>query len=67
MLKWEYALLVRRRQAATNDLGWEVVFVWYGPDGSMVDVTPYGDTARPKPADPPPRQRMRGGRRTLSG
>jgi hypothetical protein len=45
MLKWEYALLVRRRQAATNDIGWEVVFVWYGPDGSMVDVTPYGDTA----------------------
>ncbi|GAB3952484.1 hypothetical protein [Micromonospora vulcania] len=105
MLKWEYALLVRRRQAATTDLGWEVVFVWYGPDGSMVDVTPYGDTAlahlnragdqgwelvsmsedpsleglselhryhlkRPKAAEPPPRQRMRGvrtGRRTLSG
>ncbi|WP_446217057.1 hypothetical protein [Micromonospora sp. IBHARD004] len=45
MLKWEYALLVRRRQAATTDIGWEVVFIWYGPDGSMVDVTPYGDTA----------------------
>ncbi|MEV5817994.1 hypothetical protein ABUL04_01885 [Micromonospora harpali] len=45
MLKWEYALLVRRRQAASTDVGWELVFVWYGPDGSMVDVTPYGDTA----------------------
>ncbi|MEV0001090.1 hypothetical protein AB0H28_02235 [Micromonospora sp. NPDC050980] len=45
MLKWEYALLVRRRQAATTDTGWEIVFHWYGPDGSMVDVTPYGDTA----------------------
>ncbi|MEU6074516.1 hypothetical protein [Micromonospora sp. NPDC047074] len=45
MLKWEYALLVRRRQAATTDIGWEIVFVWYGPDGSMVDVTAYGDTA----------------------
>ncbi|ADL49129.1 hypothetical protein AB0N38_01325 [Micromonospora aurantiaca] len=45
MLKWEYALLVRRRQAAATDAGWEVVFIWYGPDGSMIDVTPYGDTA----------------------
>ncbi|MFG1952270.1 hypothetical protein [Micromonospora sp. NPDC048830] len=45
MLKWEYALLVRRRQAASTDIGWEIVFIWYGPDGSMVDVTPYGDTA----------------------
>ena len=27
------------------DLSWEVVFSWYGPDGSMVDVTAYGDTA----------------------
>jgi hypothetical protein len=45
MLRWEYALLVRRRQAATDDLGWEVTFHWYGPDGTMVDVTPYGDTA----------------------
>jgi hypothetical protein len=45
MLKWEYALLVRRRQAATQDIGWEVTFVWYGPDGTMTDVTPYGDTS----------------------
>jgi hypothetical protein len=45
MLTWEYALLVRRRQAASTEGGWELVFIWYGPDGSMVDVTPYGDTA----------------------
>ena len=47
MLKWEYALLVRRRQAAATDAGWEVVFIWYGPDGSMIDVTPYGDVVEP--------------------
>ncbi|MBO4205461.1 hypothetical protein [Micromonospora echinofusca] len=45
MLRWEYALLVRRRQASTQDVGWEVTFTWYGPDGSMLDLTPYGDTA----------------------
>ncbi|QDY10753.1 hypothetical protein FJK98_29370 [Micromonospora sp. HM134] len=45
MLRWEYALLVRRRQPTASDLSWEVVFVWYGPDGSMTDVTAYGDTA----------------------
>jgi hypothetical protein len=45
MLRWEYALLVRRRQAVSDGIGWEVTFHWYGPDGTMVDVTPYGDTA----------------------
>ncbi|BCL14137.1 hypothetical protein [Micromonospora sagamiensis] len=45
MLRWEYALLVRRRQAASDDIGWEITFHWYGPDGTLVDVTPYGDTA----------------------
>lgn len=45
MVRWEYALLVRRRQAAKDDLGWEITFTWYGPDGSMTDVSPLGDTA----------------------
>jgi len=45
MSKWEYALLVRRRTARVDAGGWEVTFTWYGPDGSMLDVTPYGDTA----------------------
>jgi hypothetical protein len=45
MAKWEYALLVRRRTARLNEAGWEITFTWYGPDGSMLDVTPVGDTA----------------------
>jgi hypothetical protein len=45
MAKWEYALLVRRRTARLDAGGWEVTFTWYGPDGSMLDVSPYGDTA----------------------
>jgi hypothetical protein len=45
MVKWEYALLVRRRTPRLQDSGWELTFTWYGPDGSRVDVTPYGDTA----------------------
>jgi len=45
MLKWEYALLVRRRQARLDDAGWELTFTWYGPDGAVLDVSPYGDTA----------------------
>ncbi|HEX5597352.1 MAG TPA: hypothetical protein VFX61_15245 [Micromonosporaceae bacterium] len=45
MVKWEYALLVRRRQPAVPDTGWEITFAWYEPDGTMIDVTAYGDTA----------------------
>jgi len=45
MLKWEYALLVRRRQPRLDDTGWELVYTWYGPDGAVLDVSPYGDTA----------------------
>jgi len=45
MNRWEYALLVRRRHPAVPDTGWEVSFTWYAPDGSMTDVTAYGDTA----------------------
>jgi hypothetical protein len=45
MTMWEYALLIRRRAAAMEAAGWEVTFHWYGPDGSMLDVTPLGDTA----------------------
>ncbi len=45
MLKWEDALLVRRRQPRLDDTGWELVYTWYGPDGAVLDVSPYGDTA----------------------
>ena len=45
MAKWEYALLVRRRMARVDAPGWEVTFHWYGPDGSMLDVTQFGETA----------------------
>lgn len=45
MVKWEYALLVRRRTPRMDDAGWELTFTWYGPEGSMVDVSRYGDTA----------------------
>ncbi|SNT65292.1 hypothetical protein SAMN05421812_12160 [Asanoa hainanensis] len=45
MTKWEYALLVRRRMARVDAAGWEVTFHWYGPDGSMLDVSPFGETA----------------------
>lgn len=45
MAKWEYALLVRRRLARIDAGGFEVTFHWYGPDGSMLDVTPFGETA----------------------
>ncbi|ASW54884.1 hypothetical protein [Plantactinospora sp. KBS50] len=43
MVKWEYALIVRRRQAEGQS--WGLYYFWYGPDGSRVDVTAYGDTA----------------------
>jgi hypothetical protein len=45
MTKWQYALLIRRRAARIDADGWEITFHWYGPDGSMLDVTPFGDTA----------------------
>lgn len=45
MLKWEYALLVRRRQPRLDEAGWELVYTWYGPDGAVLDVSAYGDTA----------------------
>ncbi|MFY1688219.1 hypothetical protein [Plantactinospora sp. WMMB782] len=45
MLTWEYALLVRRRQPRLDESGWELVYTWYGPDGAVLDVSPYGDTA----------------------
>ncbi|MFK3981367.1 hypothetical protein ACI2K4_13435 [Micromonospora sp. NPDC050397] len=45
MVQFEYALLVRRRQARLEDTGWELIYTWYGPDGSMLDVSAYGDTA----------------------
>lgn len=44
MVRWEYALLVRRRQAAAGT-EWMITFTWYGPDGLMQDVTALGDTA----------------------
>ncbi|MFC7547000.1 hypothetical protein [Plantactinospora sp. GCM10030261] len=43
MVRWEYALLVRRRQAEGSS--WGLSYHWYGPDGSRLDVTAYGDTA----------------------
>ncbi|MFJ8578057.1 hypothetical protein [Micromonospora sp. NPDC093277] len=43
MVPWEYALLVRRFQGQGRNF--TVSFVWYAPDGSRTDVTPYGDTA----------------------
>jgi hypothetical protein len=45
VIRWEYALLVRRRQARANEPGWEVTFSWYGPDGSIQDISGFGDTA----------------------
>ncbi|MGI5211855.1 hypothetical protein [Plantactinospora sp. CA-290183] len=45
MLRWEYALLVRRRQPRLDEAGWELAFTWYSPDGGVLDVSPYGDTA----------------------
>ena len=45
MLRWEYALLVRRRQPRIDETGWELAYTWYGPDGAVLDVSPYGDTA----------------------
>jgi hypothetical protein len=45
MVTWEYGLLVRRRLASSTEDGWEVSFGWYGPDGSVLDLTGYGDTA----------------------
>jgi hypothetical protein len=44
MIRWEYALLVRRRQMRRATRGWEVTFAWYGPDGSMTDLSDRGDT-----------------------
>ena len=43
MITWEYALLVRRREAQGQ--GWILTYIWYGPDGSRRDVSAYGDTA----------------------
>ncbi|MFC7550344.1 hypothetical protein [Plantactinospora sp. GCM10030261] len=45
MVAFEYSLFVRRRLASPTEAGWEVTFAWYAPDGSMVDMTPYADTA----------------------
>ncbi|WP_212823340.1 hypothetical protein [Polymorphospora rubra] len=45
MITWEYALLVRRRVPRMHETGWELTYTWYGPDGQVLDVTPYGDTA----------------------
>lgn len=45
MVKWEYALLVRRRQARVDEPGWAVTFTWYGPDGSIQEISEFGDTA----------------------
>lgn len=39
MTRWEYALLVRRRQMSLSSPGWEVTFAWYGPDGSVTDLS----------------------------
>ncbi|HEY0699372.1 MAG TPA: hypothetical protein VGD43_16355 [Micromonospora sp.] len=43
MIRWEYALLVRRRQAIGQ--AWELTYFWYGPDGTRRDVSAYGETA----------------------
>jgi hypothetical protein len=43
VVTWEYALLVRRREAQAS--GWLITFTWYGPDGSMHDISAYGETA----------------------
>ena len=43
MVKWEYALLVRRRVGEGRRL--EMTYIWYGPDGSRRDVSAFGDTA----------------------
>ena len=45
MIRWEYALLVRRRVASIDEPGWEITFAWYGPDGTALDVTNQADTA----------------------
>jgi hypothetical protein len=45
MVRWEYALLVRRRTPRLREAGWELTFTWYGPEGSVLDVTAYGNTA----------------------
>lgn len=45
MTTWEYALLVRRREAEGQAAGWRITFTWYAPDGARQDVTPFGDTA----------------------
>ncbi|MFX0594715.1 hypothetical protein [Melissospora conviva] len=43
MIAWQYALLVRRREAFGQSF--RLTFTWYGPDGSRRDVTDYGETA----------------------
>jgi hypothetical protein len=43
MVTWEYALLVRRR--TVEGQGWALTYIWYGPDGSRLDISDYADTA----------------------
>ncbi|GLH98794.1 hypothetical protein [Phytohabitans aurantiacus] len=43
MNTWEYALLVRRREASGQS--WRISFYWYSPDGDRQDVSQFGDTA----------------------
>jgi hypothetical protein len=43
MMTWEYALLVRRREAEGQR--WRLSFFWYGPDGTREDISGYADTA----------------------
>ncbi|GAB7048060.1 hypothetical protein [Catenuloplanes indicus] len=40
MVKWEYALLIRRRVPDGGQ--WVISFAWYAPDGTVQDVTMYG-------------------------
>ena len=44
MLRWEYALLVRRREAS-GPSEWRMSYTWYSPDGTRQDVSALGDTA----------------------
>ncbi|HEX5596314.1 MAG TPA: hypothetical protein VFX61_09905 [Micromonosporaceae bacterium] len=42
-VRWEYALLVRRREAMGQN--WRLTYVWYAPDGSRRDISAIADTA----------------------
>ena len=44
MTRWEYALLVRRREVSRAAAGGSAV-IWYGPDGSRRELFDGGDTA----------------------